>query len=182
MPGRPRSAPSLEIVTFLKDFNSKSRLSLCLAVPNPPRALKSLLFLKFFVEWKSILRRRQPSQNGQCLFFSVSGVGPFCEANPHRMAIAISFLFLASCHSVRAGVPFFTGRQPSQNGHCHFLSCFLCCAVLWGLASLFLRDANPRRMASAHFFSFGSRLISRPSEKSRMRCPDVRGREIWDWA
>ena len=50
MPGRPRSAPSLEIVTFLKDFNSIPRLSLCLAVPNPPRALKSLLFLRILME------------------------------------------------------------------------------------------------------------------------------------
>ena len=31
-------------------------------------------------------------------------------------------------------------------------------------------------------FSRSSCLISRPSEKSRMRCPDLRGRESWDWA
>ena len=30
--------------------------------------------------------------------------------------------------------------------------------------------------------SLSSFLISRPSEKSRMRCPDHRGRESWDWA
>ena len=27
-----------------------------------------------------------------------------------------------------------------------------------------------------------SRLVFRPSEKSRMRWPDLRGRESWDWA
>ena len=31
-------------------------------------------------------------------------------------------------------------------------------------------------------FSPSSCLISRPSGKSRMRCPDLRGRESWDWA
>ena len=43
------------------------------------------------------------------------------DANPHRMAIAIFFLFLVLGHSVRVGVPFVTGCQPSQNGRCHFL-------------------------------------------------------------
>ena len=115
-------------------------------------------------------------------FFSVSGVGPFCEANPHRMAIAISFLFLASCHSVRAGVPFFTKRQPSQNGRCHFLFPVSGVVPFWrvgvpfftgrqpshnghchffpdSVASRFSRDASPHRMARAFFHCFRRRAV-----------------------
>ena len=50
------------------------------------------------------------------------------------------------------------------------------------------RDANPHRMANAIFLPvsgvvpFCEGLISRPSEKSRMRCLNKRGRESWDWA
>ena len=119
-------------------------------------------------------------------FFSVSGVGPFCEANPHRMAIAISFLFLASCHSVRAGVPFFTGRQPSQNGHCHFFPGVG--PFCGGWRPVFHGTRYEMVMFShvlVHHAAIGSpssRLISRPSEKSRMRWPDQGGRESWDWA
>ena len=68
------------------------------------------------------------------------------------------FLILALCHSVWVGVPLLTGHQPSQNGQRLLLFfCFSC-------------------------FSPSSCLISRPSEKSRMRCLNKRGRESWDWA
>jgi len=112
------------------------------------------------------------------------------HAHPHRMANATFFLSFVLCHSAWVGVPLFTGRPPSQNGQCDFFpvfcvvpfcvgwrpvvygtpthaewpmrrfSCFLCCAILRGLASRCLRDAhphrsrdaNPHRMASAMFF------------------------------
>ena len=86
------------------------------------------------------------------------------DANPRRMANATFFLFFVLCHSAWAGVPLFTGRQPSQNGQCHFFpvfcvvqfceGCFLCCAMLRVLASRCLQDANPRRMANATFCLF----------------------------
>ena len=37
--------------------------------------------------------------------------------------VPILSLFLVLCHCVTVGVPLITGRQPSQNGQCHF-SCF----------------------------------------------------------
>ena len=126
---------------------------------------------------------RQPLQNGQCFFFPVSGVWPFCEGwrpvfygtptltewpvpffvscfwccailegwrpvfygTPTVTQWPVPFIFLilwhpvfygtpaltewpapffplfqASCRSVRVGVPFFAGREPSQNGQCPF--------------------------------------------------------------
>ena len=104
-------------------------------------------------------RRRWPSCFWCCAI--LCGLASRCsrDANPHRMANAIFlfFLILALCHSVRVGVPLFTGHQPSQNGQRLLFFGFSC-------------------------FSPSSCLISRPSEKSRMRCPDQGGRESWDWA
>ena len=85
------------------------------------------------------------------------------------------------CHSVRVGVPLFTGRQPSQNGQCLFLLPVSgVVSFCEGWRPVVLGDANPHGMATANLFPVPV-LFSRSSEKSRMRCLDKRGREIWDW-
>ena len=104
------------------------------------------------------------------------------DANPHRMANAFFFLFLVLGHSVRVGVPFVTGCQPSQNGRCHFLFPVSGVVPFWrvgvpfftgrqpshnghchffpdSVASRFLRDASPHRMARAFFFSTVSGVV-----------------------
>ena len=57
------------------------------------------------------------------LGYSVRVGVPFSYGTPTltEWPVLFFFLFLVFGHSVRVGVPFFTGRQPSQNGRCHFL-------------------------------------------------------------
>ena len=123
---------------------------------------------------------------------------PFCEGwrpvvygtpTLTEWPVPIFFLLLVLCHSVRVGVPLFTGRHPSQNGQCHllfFLILALCHSVRVGVP-LFTGhqpSQNGQRLLCSRFscLSPSSCLISRPSEKSRMRCLNKRGRESWDWA
>ena len=134
--------------------------SRCSRDANPYRTASAVFCSLFLVSWQH------------------AGFGvPFFsrDANPRTMACAISF-FLNLWHPVFYGTPALA-EWPEPY---FFPNVSLCRFVRVGF--FFLRDANPRRMAGAHFFSFSSCLKSRPSEKSRMRCPDVRGREIWDWA
>ena len=64
-------------------------------------------------------------------FFANSGVVTFREGwrpvvhgtpTLTEWPVPFFFLFLVLGHSVRVGVLCFTGRQPSQNGKCHFSS------------------------------------------------------------
>ena len=155
--------------------------------------------MPFCEGWRPVVYGTPTLTQWPVLFcFPVSGVVSFCEGwrpvvygtpTLTEWPVPFCFLFLVLCHSVWVGVPLFTGRQPSQNGQCHFLFFLilaLCHSVWVGVPLLtgHQPSQNGQRLLFFCFscFSPSSCLISRPSEKSRMRCPDQGGRESWDWA
>ena len=98
-----------------------------MASANVFRVLESYFFFSFFYFFL-FLRDANPHRTASANFFSVFGVEPLCEGwrpvdygTPTLTEWPVPFfLFLVLRHSVRVGVPLFTGRQPSHNGHGHF--------------------------------------------------------------
>ena len=84
-------------------------------------------FVPFFEGWRPAVHGTSTLTEWPVACF-FHGVVSFCEGwrpakdgTPTFTAWSLPFLsLLVFCHPMRVGVPLFTGRQPSHNGHGHF--------------------------------------------------------------